>query len=176
MTKRLTRREFAVGLGRSAALATLFPGVAMAARPGGLRLAGEPRHIVVLGAGLAGLSAAYELERAGHRVTVIEARKKPGGRVRTLREFDDGLYAEAGPVSFPAEHKFTYDYCAQFNLPLRLAFRIGFDQIASVQGNRFRIRPDGSADIPFNLTPGEREAGVFGLPALYLGRFMRDVG
>jgi monoamine oxidase len=176
MTNRLTRREFLGGLGRTAALASLVPGVAIASARGGLRLAGPAQNVVVLGAGLAGLAAAYELEKAGHNVTVLEARKKPGGRVRTYRDFDNGLYAEAGPVSFPSDHQFTWDYCVELSLPVRPAFRLGLDQIANIQGNRFRIRADGSADIPLDLTPNERQAGVFGLTTLYLGRFMRDVG
>src|SRR5438045_1814838 len=53
--------------------------------------------IVVLGAGLAGLAAAYELKKAGFGVTVIEARTRPCGRVLTYRDpFADGLYAEMG--------------------------------------------------------------------------------
>ena len=176
MTKRLSRREFLGDLSCAAALASLMPGVAVASSRGGLLLAGTAQNVVVLGAGLAGLSAAYELEKAGHNVTVLEARKKPGGRVRTFRDFDSGLYAEAGPVSFPSDHQFTWDYCMELSLPVRPAFRIGFDQVANVQGSRFRIRSDGSADIPLQLTPAERQAGIYGLATLYLGRFMRDVG
>jgi phytoene dehydrogenase-like protein len=65
------------------------------------RAAGEPKKIVVVGAGIAGLIAAFELVQQGHEVTVLEARMHPGGRVHTLREpFADGLYAEAGAVDF----------------------------------------------------------------------------
>ena len=44
-----------------------------------------PKRVIVLGAGLAGLSAAYEIDKAGHDVTVLEARSRPGGRVFTIR-------------------------------------------------------------------------------------------
>src|SRR5947207_6516995 len=58
-----------------------------------------PKRIIVIGAGLAGMSAAYELGQAGHNVTVLEARMRAGGRVQTLREpFSDGMYAEAGAM------------------------------------------------------------------------------
>jgi monoamine oxidase len=130
----------------------------------------------VLGGGLAGLAAAYELGRAGHKVTILEARKAPGGRVRTLRGFSDGLYAEAGPVSFPSDHAFTFDYCLQFGLPVRPAFRLTFDQMARIQGHRFRIPSTGSAQAPLDLTSREHQAGVFGLPSLYMGRLIRQVG
>ena len=52
------------------------------------------KRIIVVGAGLAGLCAAYELNALNHEVTVFEAQARPGGRVHTLRDpFDDGLYA-----------------------------------------------------------------------------------
>ena len=61
-----------------------------------------------MGAGLAGLSAAYELDRAGHDVVVLEAQVRPGGRVQTLRSpFSDGLYAEAGAARIPDNHHLT---------------------------------------------------------------------
>ena len=61
------------------------------------------KKVLVLGAGLAGLSAAWELTEKGHEVTVLEARLRPGGRVSTLREaFSDGLYADCGASELPA--------------------------------------------------------------------------
>lgn len=175
MPDTIDRRRFVKELLLGTTGAALIPGLSIARRKGGLALAGPPKHVVILGAGLAGLSAAYELERAGHTVTLIERRKKPGGRVQTIRGFDGGLYAEAGPVSFPSDHTFTWGYCEEFGLPVRPAFRIGFDQIANVAGKRFRV-PAGGGEVPLDLTPQERQAGVFGLAALYMGRLMRDVG
>jgi monoamine oxidase len=58
--------------------------------------ADTPKKVIVIGAGLAGLTAAYELTQAGHDVMVLEARNRAGGRVLTVRDFADGLYAEAG--------------------------------------------------------------------------------
>ena len=45
-----------------------------------------PKKVIVIGAGLAGLSAAFELTQTGHDVTVLEARTRSGGRVYTLRD------------------------------------------------------------------------------------------
>ena len=53
-------------------------------------------RVVVAGAGLAGLTAARYLERAGAEVTVIEARDRVGGRVHTVRGFEKKQHAEAG--------------------------------------------------------------------------------
>src|SRR6476646_7193035 len=78
-----------------------------------------PKKIIIIGAGMAGLSAGYELIQLGHDVTILEARGRPGGRVHTLREpFDDGLYAEAGAARIPENHNLTLKYVKQFNLPL----------------------------------------------------------
>jgi NADPH-dependent 2,4-dienoyl-CoA reductase/sulfur reductase-like enzyme len=76
-----------------------------------------PKRILILGAGLAGLVAAYELKRAGHQVTIREATLRAGGRVRTIREpFSDGLYAEAGAGRIPNTHNLTLDYAKRFSL------------------------------------------------------------
>ena len=96
----LTRRSFVRTALAASALASLpLPNdvlLAAAAPPLGRRR-GARKRVAVLGAGVAGLAAAFELDAAGHDVTVLEARTRPGGRVLTLREpFADGLHAEAG--------------------------------------------------------------------------------
>ncbi len=176
MSSKIDRRQFIKEMSFAAAALMLSSGVRRAEGRGHVTLAGPPKNIVILGGGLAGLAAAYELKRAGHKVTILEARKAAGGRVRTLRNFSEGQYAEAGPVSFPQNHTFTWDYAEEFNLPVIPSIRFGLESVAHVRGSRFRITGGGAANVPFSLKASEREAGVFGLPALYLGSLMRDVG
>ncbi len=56
----------------------------------------DPTHFVVVGAGAAGLMAARELARAGHLVTILEARQRLGGRIFPLPEAEFGYKAEGG--------------------------------------------------------------------------------
>ena len=77
----------------------------------------NPRKIIVVGAGMAGLVAGYELKRAGHDVKLLEARERVGGRILTLREpFSNGLYAEAGAMRLPSTHKLVQAYIQKLGL------------------------------------------------------------
>jgi len=176
MSRRINRRQFIREVSIGAAALALAPRITRAERRGGIRLMSDPQSVVILGGGLAGLAAGFELKRAGHSVTILEARKFPGGRVQTIRDFANGQYAEAGASSFPPSHEFTYGYATDFGLPLRPASSFGLDSIANIRGNRFRINSSGGADIPFQLTSKERAQGVFGIISLYLSSYMSEVG
>jgi len=107
-----TRRKF---LTRSAtALAGLSLGASIA------RAAPARREsVVVVGAGLAGLVAAHRLREAGKRVTLIEARDQPGGRVRTLRGFfDGGIYGELGAARVAETHEYVLHWVNDLRLSL----------------------------------------------------------
>ena len=78
---------------------------------------GKPKKVVIVGAGLAGLAAGYELKRAGHNPVVLEAQQRVGGRVYTLRDpFTEGLYAEVGAMRIPRAHALTMEYIEKFGL------------------------------------------------------------
>jgi monoamine oxidase len=78
-----------------------------------------PKRVLIIGGGLAGLVAAFELRRQGHEPIVLEAQNRVGGRIYTLRDFAPGLYAEAGAMRIPRAHDLTVEYCNLFKLPLR---------------------------------------------------------
>ena len=114
------------------------------------------RKVLVLGAGMAGLVAAYELTQRGHDVTVLEARPRPGGRVHTLREpFSDGLYAEEGAARIPANHDLTLKYVKQFELPLEPFYPSRLNAIRFDRGSREEVPIDGFASItrPRRVSP-----------------------
>ncbi|WP_240161456.1 flavin monoamine oxidase family protein [Gluconacetobacter azotocaptans] len=117
-------------------LEALGMGMASAATiPPPLRDGGRGKKIVVLGAGLAGLTAAYELQRAGYQVSIVEARSIAGGRCQTARRgfaltelggitqrcgFDEGLYFNHGPWRIPYHHRSTLHYIKTFGIPVEL--------------------------------------------------------
>jgi monoamine oxidase len=96
------------------------------------------RTVVVLGAGLSGLAAAYELEQRGCRVTVLEARSRPGGRACTLRpQLADGLHAEAGAKFVPENHELTMGYARTFGLRMR---KINTSKLAGDRSAIYHVR------------------------------------
>ncbi len=117
-----------------------------------------PKRVVVIGAGLAGLVAAYELKRQGHDVVVLEAQNRVGGRIYTLRSFAPGLYAEAGAMRIPRAHDLTLAYCELFGLPLR-PFVMGNPKgLVHIGGQRMTVA-EANADpsrLPFDLAEDER--------------------
>lgn len=103
---------------------------------GTLKLDGDPKgaSVLVLGAGLAGMVAAYELRKAGYKVTVLEYREKAGGRCWTIRggdtytelggfkqdcQFDKDLYLNPGPWRVPYHHHAVLHYAKEFGVQMQ---------------------------------------------------------
>lgn len=98
---------------------------------------GYGKRVVILGTGIAGLTAAYELAKAEFSCTILEATSRTGGRNLTVRagdmieemnnpsqrvEFDDEdyLYANMGPARIPYHHRTMLDYCKRFDVELEV--------------------------------------------------------
>src|ERR1700722_5669816 len=102
---------------------------------GPIKLEGDPKgaSVLILGAGLAGMTAALELRKAGYQVRILEFNSRPGGRNWTLRggdsftelggatqtcEFEQGLYLNPGPWRIPYHHRALLDYCKRLGVAL----------------------------------------------------------
>jgi monoamine oxidase len=96
----------------------------------------------VLGAGIAGLVAAYELRNAGYKVQVLEYNARAGGRNWTLRggdrytelgeetqecRFDSGLYINPGPWRLPYHHRGMLSYCKRLGVALEPFVQINYN-------------------------------------------------
>jgi monoamine oxidase len=119
------------------------------------------------------LAAAFELMNAGHDVTVLEARMRPGGRVHTIRdEFSDGLYAEGGAYDFSDAYTLLQHYIRLFNLPVEEAGaaekNIGANDAFYLQGKRYVVRAGTTPDWPYQLSKEERNLGPEGLLDKYM--------
>ncbi len=139
-----TRREFIHALGAIGGVGAAYHGLsalglikmpAARARMSALPYdVGKGRRVIIIGAGLAGLSTAYVLARAGFKVRVLEANARLGGRSFTVRRGDkfaedggdeqecvftnDSLYLNAGPGRIPEHHFEVLNYCRDFGVKL----------------------------------------------------------
>ncbi len=118
-------------------------------------------RVIILGAGLAGMTCAYELGKVGYDCTILEARGRSGGRCWTLRggdrftdtlgqtetaQFDSGLYFNPGPARIPQEH-ITIDYCRELGVALEVKTNINrreyyynIQNAGSLSGQKVRAR------------------------------------
>src|SRR6266581_2153443 len=147
------RREFLRRLSAlSGAAASSFALRALAETPNPT----APLHVIIVGAGLAGLCAAYELERRGHRVTILEAdARHVGGRTRTMR-FADGLYGEFGAMRIPTRHDVTRHYARELGLTLRKFILSNPQAYYFLRGERQRIADVAKLNRLYALRETER--------------------
>lgn len=111
---------------------------------GPINLSGAPRgaSVLVLGAGVAGMTAAIELRDAGYQVQVLEYNARAGGRNWTLRggdrytelggltqecRFDQELYLNPGPWRIPHHHRGILSYARRFGVPLEAFVQVNYN-------------------------------------------------
>src|SRR5258707_6026703 len=114
----------------------------------------KKKRVVVVGAGMAGLVAAYELLKAGHDPIILETRQRVGGRVYTVRDpFSDGLHGEAGAMRLPLGHKLTLAYVEKFKLET-YPFTMGNPKAyIHLQGKKVRAGDFDPAQYDFDMAP-----------------------
>lgn len=168
---KLNRRQF---IGLSA-------GVALLSRP---LLAQTAKRVIVAGAGLSGLSAAYELSQRGYEVIVIEGRDRIGGRVFTLKKpFVDEQFVELGGELIGDGYKRMLAFAQKLNVPFEEVptefetagsvanLQSGIGTTAILKGELY---PIGSTlePHPYNLQGDEAKM----LPPALLSRHLRLMG
>ncbi|GAB4383667.1 MAG: flavin monoamine oxidase family protein [Elainellaceae cyanobacterium] len=142
----MDRRTLLRLVGRAGGAAAVFTTMkAMGLLPSAARGAERPNlpmgsgtgtKVVILGAGIAGMTAAYELSKAGYDCTILEALDRSGGRCWTIRGGDtieetdssqtcafdsaDHLYLNPGPARIPYHHQGLLGYCKEFGVPLEV--------------------------------------------------------
>lgn len=79
----------------------------------------KPKTCVIVGAGLAGLAAAYKLKTAGWEVTVLDGRNRLGGRVFSHTFKDTNLVCELGAEWVGESHERLHALCSEFKIPLQ---------------------------------------------------------
>ena len=136
-----TRRDLLTLIGMTAGSAAMYQAMTSlgfaveSGYKGPIKLEGDPKgaSVLILGAGLAGMTAALELRQAGYKVQILEYNSRPGGRNWTLRggdtytelggatqkcEFDEGLYINPGPWRIPYHHNGLLAYCKRLGVTL----------------------------------------------------------
>jgi monoamine oxidase len=82
----------------------------------GCSLRDEKKYVAILGGGIAGLTAAYELQKLNIPYKIFEADKRVGGRIKTKRDFVSGLTTECGAEFVDTTHLDLLNYLKEFNI------------------------------------------------------------
>jgi monoamine oxidase len=166
----VSKREFleaCAAIGGASAVMLALNGCALgfastAEAPPDLMGRSEGTRVLILGAGLAGMTAAYELGLRGYDCQILEARPFAGGRCQSSRagfkttqvngetrtcEFDEGQYFNHGPWRLPSYHHAVFHYIRKFGVPMEIMVQendlayVQFDNAdGPLAGRRVRIR------------------------------------
>ena len=137
----MTRRSLLKAIGTTAGTGAMYQAMvemgyaANSDFTGPINLSGAPKgaSVLILGAGLAGMVAAYEMRKAGYKVQLLEYNGRPGGRNWSLYggdsytelggvtqhvQFDKGQYFNPGPWRIPYHHQGILHYCRELGVQL----------------------------------------------------------
>src|SRR5262249_18142672 len=177
MAVKVARRDFLACTAMTTAAVALLPPKALSF-PGQLKRRGPAKRVIVIGAGLAGLSAGFELTQAGHDVTILEAQTRPGGRACSIRQpFSDNLYAEAGATRIAETNDLTLKYARLFGLQLdSWDAPPELQDILYIRGRLVRRTRGIEPHLPFDLPPEEKKLGRAGLFKKYAAPVYPEIG
>ena len=115
----------------------------------------------VVGAGIAGLSAALACTRRGRRVVIHEARGQAGGRLHSWHDRDLGCVVDNGIHWVFSGQEAVWDYLREIGAADRFCgpAEAGFDFVDLHSGARWRLRPNGGILPWWVLTPGRNVPG-----------------
>ncbi|MDQ5896836.1 MAG: monoamine oxidase [Pseudomonadota bacterium] len=185
-----SRRELLSMIGKVAGGAAMYQAMsslghaAESAYHGPVKLSGAPRgaKVLVLGAGLAGMTAAYELRAAGYQVQILEFNGRAGGRNWSLRGgdrytelggatqevgFAKGNYINPGPWRIPYHHHAVLDYCQRLGVALEPFMQVNYNAYLHQTGafggkpQRFRhVQSDLNGHVAELLSKAARQGAL----------------
>jgi monoamine oxidase len=168
LTRRSFLEQFGLVGGSAVVMSAMRSWDLMAAQAGPRPvLSGRPNgtKVIILGAGVSGMTVGYELGKLGYNVSILEARDRVGGVNWTVRRgtthtelgpggetqvcnFDEGLYLNGGPWRLPHWHTGVLGYCKELGVPLEIFineaeasyFYFEGDNIGPLANKRIRLR------------------------------------
>src|ERR1700761_304553 len=172
-----TRRQLLTAMGMVGGTAALYQAMTTMGHAMETQYKGSPdlsgartgASVLVLGSGLAGMLAAYELNKAGYKVQILEYQNRAGGRNWSLYggdtytelggatqnvQFDKGHYLNPGPWRIPYHHRTLLHYCKQFGVALEPFIQFNHNAFvhnsAAFDGKPVRYR-EAAADFEGNV-------------------------
>ena len=136
-----SRRALLTAIGKAGGTLALYQAMTALGHAAPTQFSGPPKlagakpgaSVIILGSGLAGMAAAYEMSKAGYKVTILEYQDRPGGRNYSVRggdviketggtvqhvRFAPGNYLNPGPWRIPYHHQALLHYCQEFGVAL----------------------------------------------------------